>query len=57
MASAFIFTLFSDALAAGTVFSLKWVQCHDQMIEEMQDLIKIWGNLTKLAMISEIVQI
>ena len=44
MAPVFIFTPFSDALATGTVFSLKWVQCHDQMRKEMQDLKKFLGK-------------
>ena len=49
MAPVFIFTPFSDAIATGTVFSLKWVQYHDQMRKEMQDLKKIWGNLGKIS--------
>ena len=49
MAPVFIFTPFSDAIATGTVFSLKWVQYHDQMRKEMQDLKKIWGNQDKIS--------
>ena len=49
MAPVFIFTPFSDAIATGTLFSLKWVQCHDTMRKEMQDLKKIWGNQDKIS--------
>ena len=49
MVPVFTFTPFSNALATGTVFSLKWVQCHDQMRKEMQDLKKVWGNQDEIS--------